>query len=159
MGGGMGGGMGRRDDRACHNCGRTGHLARDCRIGGGARGYDAPRGRAPRAPRAAKVAGQDDVCNRCNQTGHWARDCPEPDTRPESERGRQPGDKDKCRNCGAEGHFARDCPEPKDTSCRICKQEGHFARECPQKNTAAAANMDADLDNYMKEGAKETGEA
>lgn len=35
----------------CHNCGGSGHFARDC-----------PHGRAP--------------CHNCGQTGHFARDCP-----------------------------------------------------------------------------------
>jgi hypothetical protein len=103
------------------------------------------------------------VCNRCGEKGHWASQCSQPDNRPEGERGGAKAS-DKCRRCGEAGHFARDCPQPPDNTCRICKQEGHFARDCPNKEEAAkdqAANMDADLDNYMKEGAKakEDGEA
>jgi hypothetical protein len=90
------------------------------------------------------------VCNRCGEKGHWASQCNQPDTRPESER----GGNDKCRRCGEAGHFARDCSLPPDNTCRICKEEGHFARNCPNANSEKAATMDADLDNYMKEGSK-----
>lgn len=103
------------------------------------------------------------MCNRCGEKGHWASQCSQPDNRPEGERGGAKAT-DKCRRCGEAGHYARDCPQPPDNTCRICKQEGHFARDCPNKEEATkdqAANMDADLDNYMKEGAKakEEGEA
>ena len=120
------------------------------------RGYENAR-----APKQRKGAGPDDVCNRCGEKGHWASSCSQPDTRTEAERTRQAKPDDKCHRCGELGHFAKDCSLPPDNTCRICKQEGHFARECPNKDTAAAANMDADLDNYMKEGAekKESGEA
>jgi hypothetical protein len=95
------------------------------------------------------------VCNRCGEKGHWASSCSQPDTRPENERGRQAKADDKCHRCGELGHFAKDCSLPPDNTCRICKEEGHFARDCPNKASAAAANMDADLDKYMQEGAKE----
>ena len=151
------------DGRGCHNCGKPGHFARECRAGGDARGYDqGARGRSD-VSRGTRMrnATTDDVCHRCNASGHWAKDCPMPDERPEGERGRAAGDKDKCRNCGEIGHFARECALPRDTACRLCKQQGHFARECPNATAAAAnaaATMDADLDNYMKAGAAETGE-
>jgi hypothetical protein len=43
----------------CCNCGKSGHLARDC-------------------PEPTKAKGAGPVCFNCGQTGHMARDCPEP---------------------------------------------------------------------------------
>jgi len=145
----MGGARPGGNDGSCRICGRFGHFARECRDRGASRGYD----NGPR--REKKQPGSDDVCNRCGEKGHWASSCSQPDTRPENERGRQAKADDKCHRCGELGHFAKDCSLPPDNTCRICKEEGHFARDCPNKASAAAANMDADLDKYMQEGAKE----
>ena len=134
-------GVGARDG-ACRNCGRMGHFARECRDRAGG-GYDAPRRR---------LAGAEDACNRCGEKGHWANMCPQPDNRPENERKKLGA----CRNCDEEGHIAKECPKPQ--MCRICKQEGHIAKECPNQAASNAAAMDADLDNYMKEGEAAKGE-
>ncbi|XP_044475134.1 cold shock protein 2-like [Mangifera indica] len=76
---GRGGGYGRggRGGRfggggACFNCGRMGHLARDCYSGSGGGG----RGRGYGGGRGGGRGGGGGRCYNCGEEGHFARDCP-----------------------------------------------------------------------------------
>jgi len=105
---GYGGGGGKGGGQDCFNCGREGHLSRDC---------DEPRkGKGGGGKSFGGSRGGDQECFNCGQVGHLSRDCDEP-RKPKgggkSGGGGGKGGDQECFNCGQFGHISRDCDEPR----------------------------------------------
>jgi len=91
--GGDRGGRGGGGDRACYNCGQTGHLSYECT-----------------EAKKEGAGGPARSCYNCGQEGHISRDC----TGAKKEGAGPPGGGDRaCYNCGQTGHMSYDCAEPK----------------------------------------------
>lgn len=98
------------NEKACNNCRKTGHLARDC----------------PNDP----------VCNVCSISGHVARQCPKAGgsnmnvvRSGGSSMVDDPFRDMMCKNCGRAGHISRDCVPL--VICGNCGGQGHLEFECP----------------------------
>ncbi|PKU77300.1 Cold shock protein 1 [Dendrobium catenatum] len=109
---------------SCYNCGKNGHLARDC----------------PRSYQGE--AGGGGACYTCGQSGHLARDCKQTS----GSNGRGFGG--SCYNCGQSGHLKRDCKQERANfvnfsiggysggvrGCYNCGEPEHLARDCPNND-------------------------
>ncbi|XP_019056953.1 PREDICTED: cold shock domain-containing protein 3-like [Tarenaya hassleriana] len=108
---GNGGGSG------CFNCGEVGHMAKDCRNGGGNSYGSGGRG-----------AGGEG-CYNCGGVGHFARECRQIS-------GGNVGGGGSCYSCGGFGHMARDCKSRRPAgACYECGGTGHLARDCDRRGS------------------------
>ena len=96
-GGGKGAGEGK-----CFTCGKPGHMAKDCRSGGGGKGKGS--GGAPASGKGN--------CHNCGKPGHYAAECRGPGGKAEG-KGKGAGAKGAsqrvCYNCDKPDHLAKDC--------------------------------------------------
>ena len=95
----------------CYNCGKNGHMSRDCN----SRKRQGPP--ATRGGFSRTGPGRDDrECYSCGKTGHISRDCRSRTNNGSNfqKRGRDNSNME-CYNCGKKGHISTECRGPKRT--------------------------------------------
>ncbi|KAI4720846.1 hypothetical protein E4T48_02988 [Aureobasidium sp. EXF-10727] len=143
------------DPNACHNCGQSGHMSKEC---------PEPRKMTGACFNCGEIGHNKSdctkerviTCNNCKAEGHMSRDCPEPRSAANI----------TCNNCSQLGHFSRECPEPKNwakVTCNQCGQLGHTVRRCTAApadyaghNDAGAPSGNDDWMNNNADGVAET---
>ncbi|XP_010531090.1 PREDICTED: cold shock domain-containing protein 3 [Tarenaya hassleriana] len=103
----------------CFNCGEVGHVAKECRTGGGGNSYGG----------GGRGAGGEG-CYNCGGVGHFAREC----RQISGGNGGGGGGGGSCYSCGGFGHMARDCTGRRPSgACYECGGTGHLARDCDRR--------------------------
>lgn len=129
----------------CRNCGKSGHIAKDCTAPPVPPGEVILCSNCYKPGHFREECTNEKACNNCRQSGHIARNCTNDPV---------------CNLCNVAGHLARQCPKSdtlgerggpppfrgvgapfrgvgvpfrggfSDVICRACNQIGHMSRDC-----------------------------